>query len=94
MSGNDRATVLFVGTALVAAIVVAGMLVSGYHAGILDNRVEWVFWMGAIFGAAGVGVFSTAILARRPDGLIRVGLALFVLAPVLCVVAVMTDYWL
>ena len=88
-----RPTVLFIGTSLVVAIVVAAMLVSGWRAGSLNNDVEWIFWAGAIFGAVGVGCFGAAV-ALNGKRLIPTGLLLFMGAPVLCVVAVMVDYWL
>jgi hypothetical protein len=93
-SARRSATILFAATALVAAITVGSMLVSGWHAGALDNRIEWVFWAGAILGAAGIGTFGVASLSRRAIRPVRVGMGLFLLAPVLCVVAVMVDYWI
>jgi len=88
-----RPTILFIGTSLVVATVVASMLVSGWRAGSLDNDVEWLFWAGAILGAIGVGCFAAAV-ARPREGLIRAGLLLFAAAPVLCVTAVIADYWI
>ncbi|MDO7883091.1 hypothetical protein [Antiquaquibacter soli] len=91
-----RATLLFAATSIVAAIVVGAMLVSGWGGGILDNRVEWVYWAGAIFGAVGIGLLGAATVApERASGRLTVaGVALFLVAPVLCVVAVFTDYWI
>jgi len=100
---NRTASSLFAATSLVAAITVGAMLVGDWGAGILDNRVEWVFWAGAILGAVGIGLLGVATLppghdlsrtVRRSAGLVRAGLALFLVAPVLCVVAVFTDYWI
>ena len=88
-----RPTVLFVGTSLVVAIVVASMLVSGWRAGSLTNDVEWIFWAGAIFGAVGVACFGASVVVNGKR-LIPVGLLLFCAAPVLCVTAVIADYWL
>ena len=87
-----RPAILFTGTSLVVAIVVAAMLVSGWRAGSLSNDVEWVFWAGTILGAIGVACFGAAV-AFRGDRLIRAGLLLFASAPVLCVVAVIANYW-
>ena len=101
--GSRTATGLFASTSLVAAITVGAMLVGDWGAGILDNRVEWVFWVGAILGAVGIGLLGLAALppgrdvsraVRRSTGLVRAGLVLFLIAPVLCVVAVFTDYWI
>ncbi len=99
---GGRAGTLFAATSLVVAIVVGAMLVSGYRAGVLDNRIEWLFWAGAILGAAGIGCLGIASMParasvtslRRASALIRAGLLLFMAAPVLCVIAVFTDYWI
>jgi hypothetical protein len=90
----SRATALFGFTSVVAAITVSGMLVGDWGAGVLDNRVEWVFWAGAILGGVGIGLLGLASLGLRTVGLTRAGLILFMIAPVLCVVAVFTDYWI
>ena len=101
--GNRTAASLFASTSLVAAITVGAMLVGDWGAGILDNRVEWVFWAGAILGAVGIGLLGLAALppgrdirraVSRSAALVRAGLGLFLIAPVLCVVAVFTDYWI
>ena len=89
-----RATALFAATGLMVAITVAGIRVSGWRAGVLDNRVEWIFWAGAILGAAGVGLLGVASIPGRSERLIGPGVVLFLIAPVLCVVAVFTDYWI
>jgi hypothetical protein len=101
------ATSLFGSTSIVAALVIGAMLISAWHAGSLDNRIEWLFWAGAILGAAGIGCLGFACLPRvgavdaatrqsmrARAGLIRVGLILFMAAPVLCTIAVFTDYWI
>jgi len=100
---DRKATGLFGATSIVAAITVGSMLVGNWGAGILDNRVEWVFWAGAILGAIGIALLGLATLppghdltrsVRTANALVRVGLVLFLIAPVLCVVAVFTDYWI
>jgi hypothetical protein len=98
-----KATTLFSSTSIVVAITVGAMLVSGWKAGSLDNRVEWIFWAGAIIGAVGIVLFGLASLPTatetqlqlaRIDRRIRIGMILFLLAPALCVFAVMADYWI
>ena len=92
---NRTASSLFAATSVVAAITVGAMLVGDWGAGILDNRVEWVFWAGAILGGVGIGLLGVAsVRASGGWALTRAGLALFLVAPVLCVVAVFTDYWI
>ena len=89
-----KATALFGATSIVAAITVGAMLVANWGAGRLDNRIEWVFWAGAILGGVGIGLLGIAALFARAEGLVRAGMILFLIAPVLCVVAVFTDYWI
>lgn len=89
-----KATVLFAATGLMVAITVAGIRIAGYRPGVLDNRVEWIFWAGAILGAAGVAVLGIAAVRARAPRLVAVGMALFLVAPMLCTVAVFADYWI
>ncbi|HEV7741794.1 MAG TPA: hypothetical protein VGO65_05195 [Pseudolysinimonas sp.] len=90
-----RATALFAATGLMVAITVAGIRIAGWKPGVLDNSVEWVFWAGAILGAAGVGLLGVAsIPGRASTRLIGAGMVLFLLAPVLCTFAVFADYWI
>lgn len=92
---DSRAPALFVGTSIVAAITVGAMLVSGWGGGVLDNRIEWVFWAGAILAAVGIALFGAAAVVRGPAWrLIRAGMALFLIGPALAVIAVFTDYWI
>lgn len=97
-TARGRATLLFGFTSIVAAITISGMLVGDWGAGVLDNRVEWVFWAGAILGGVGIGLLGIASVGGVDEApvqrLARVGLGLFLVAPVLCVVAVFTDYWI
>ncbi len=77
------------------AITVAGIRIAGYRPGELDNRVEWVFWAGAILGGAGVGTLGlAAIPGRARASWIGAGVVLFLVAPVLCTFAVFADYWI
>ena len=97
MSGREQqATALFLGTGLIVAVTVAGMRVSGWSGGQLDNRIEPLFWAGAIFAAVGVTLFGVAAVprVRYLERLIGVGIVLFMLGPALCVIAVFGDYWI
>ncbi|MDQ2699363.1 MAG: hypothetical protein M3Y46_11260 [Actinomycetota bacterium] len=93
-----KAQTLFAATALVAAIVVGAMLVSGWSGGVLRNDIEVLFWAGAILGAIGIGLLGLATLPTYRVGIItgltRVGVVLFLVAPVLCVTAVFADFWM
>jgi hypothetical protein len=83
-----KAAILFAATSIVAA-----MLISGWRAGSLDNRVEWIFWAGAVLGAAGIGCLGLAA-ERDAARLATVGMSLFLIAPALCVIAVFADNWI
>jgi hypothetical protein len=98
-----RATALFIGTALVGAVTVGSMRISGWSGGVLDNRIEPVFWAGAIFAGVGVILFGIAAMSAGTDDgsaslrirrLLRAGLVLFISGPILCVTAVFVDYWI
>jgi drug/metabolite transporter (DMT)-like permease len=93
-----KATTLFAATSVVVAVVVGAMLVSGWGGGRLENRIEVLYWAGAILGAVGVALLGIASVAGDRLGVIRgltrAGVVLFMLGPVLCTVAVFTDYWI
>ncbi len=93
-----KAVSLFIGCALVAGVVVAGITVAKWGGGILDNRVEPLFWAGAILGGLALAVLGLATLPRRSARLItalsRIGVVLFLVAPTLCIVAIFWDYWI
>lgn len=93
-----KAVSLFVGVSLVAAVVVAGITVAEWGGGILDNRVEPLFWAGAILGGLALALLGLATLPRRSTrlitGLSRAGVLVFLIAPTLCIVAIFWDYWI
>ena len=93
-----KAVALFVGAAVAAAIVVAGITVADWGGGILDNRVEPLFWAGAILGGIALALLGLATMPRRSPGVItalsRAGTLLFLVAPTLCIVAIFMDYWI
>ena len=93
-----KAVSLFIGASLVAAVVVAGITVADWGGGILDNRVEPLFWAGAILGGLALALLGLATLPRRSarliTGLSRAGVLLFLIAPTLCILAIFWDYWI
>lgn len=94
---SNRAALLFSSTSIVAAIIVSAMLESGWSGGRLDNHIEWLFWAGAILGAIGIAAFGIAAITtneRRSVRVERAAMFLFLVAPVLCVIAIFTDYWI
>jgi hypothetical protein len=89
--------------AVVFAIIAAGIIVSGWFAGVIQDRFERVFWAGALTGGLMVAVFAGAAFPGGPDDaraiaritwLTRIGLVLFLLAPTLCIVALVCDFFL
>ncbi|MCS5735204.1 hypothetical protein [Herbiconiux daphne] len=98
-----HAAVLFVGAALAMAIVCGAVISSGWFAGVIEDHWERLFWAGALLAGLMVAVFAAAAVpggcdarrsCRRITWLLRAGLALFVLAPTLCVLALVGDfYW-
>lgn len=93
-----KAVALFAGATVAAAIVVAGITVANWGGGILDNRIEPLFWAGAILGGIALAVLGAATMPRRSAGLItalsRAGTLLFLVAPTLCIVAIFVDFWI
>lgn len=99
--GMRQAGVLFASTALVLAVAAGAMQIAGWSGGRLDNRIEPLFWTGAILAAAGTGCFGVAAVpwtrVPRPGlsrSLLRAGMVLFLFGPVLAVTAVFGDYWI
>lgn len=100
----ERTAVLLLGVgALALAIVCGSVIVSGWFAGALQDRYERWFWGGALLGMAMLVVFAIAAMPGgrndrrtlgRVRGLIRVGLALLILSPLLCVGALVADFYL
>lgn len=93
---------LFAAAALVMAVVCGSVIVSGWFAGVLVDSWERLFWAGALLGGLMVAVFAAAAVPGGADArrsvpritwLLRAGLLLFVLAPGLCVVAMVGDFY-
>ena len=96
------AATLFVGASLTVAIIYGAIIVAKWFAGVLDDPPERVFWLGAVLSFVMVGVFAAANFpggdddlraVRRIRRLLRVGLVLFVLAPTLCIGALIVDFY-
>jgi len=98
-----QAATLFVGAALSMAIVCGAIIVSGWFAGVIEDQYERIFWAGAMLAGLMVAVFAAAAfpggrdddrVVRRVRLLLRVGLVLVVVAPTLCIVALVCDFFL
>lgn len=96
------AALLFGAAALVEAIVCGAIIVSGWFAGVLEDHAERVFWTGAVLSFVMVAVFASAAwpggdddrrVVRRVRWTLRIGLVLFVVAPALCIGAMIADFY-
>ena len=97
-----HASMLFLAASLFMAIFCGAIIVSGWFAGVLIDQWERVFWAGAILGGLMVTTFAVAAApAGRNAGqaiaritwLSRIGLALFVLAPALCLIGLIGNFY-
>ncbi|GLK16867.1 hypothetical protein [Herbiconiux flava] len=97
-----HAAVLFAAAALVMAVICGSVIVSGWFAGVLVDSWERLFWAGALLGGLMVAVFAAAAVPGGSDArrsvlritwLLRAGLLLFVLAPALCIVSLVGDFY-
>jgi MFS family permease len=97
-----HAAALFVGAVLTVGIVCGAVIVSGWFAGVLVDSWERLFWAGFVTGIVMVAVFAAAALPGGRDAhracvrilwLLRVGLVLFVASPVMCILALVGDFY-
>lgn len=97
-----QAVLLFLGSATAMAVVCGAVIVSGWFAGVIQDRYERVFWAGAALSWVAVVAFAAAAFpggasdARaitRVSWLIRAGLVLFAVAPTLCILALVADFF-
>jgi hypothetical protein len=100
---EHRATALFVGFLVAIAVVCAGIIVSGWFAGALDDPPERVFWTGAVLSGLTVAVLAVGAFPGGVDDrrevvrlrwTMRLGLALAVVGPALCIGALIADFFL
>lgn len=96
------AVLLFASTAMVMAVVCGAIIVSGWFAGVIEDHAERVFWAGAILALLGVLTLGAAALpggendrveVTRLRWLTRIGLIAFLLAPCLCIGALVADFY-
>lgn len=97
-----QTAVLFAVTTLSMAIICGSLIVSGWFAGVIQDQYERFFWLGAVLAGVMVVVFTAAVVPggtndrgtiRRITWLVRIGLLLFVLAPALCLGALIADFF-
>lgn len=99
----ERNAVLLLGIgALTMATICGAIIVSGWFAGVLDDPPERWFWAGSVLELLMVVAFAAAAfpggdddvrVIRRVRAFTRVGLVLFVVAPVMCVGALVVDFY-
>ena len=84
------------------AVICAAIIVSGWFAGVIQDVYERFFWAGAMFSGLMIVVLAGAVwpggaddrrVIRRVVVLTRAGLVLFVLAPALCIGALIADFF-
>ena len=97
-----HAAILFLTAALTMMIICGAIIVSGWFAGVMDDRFENTFWAGAILGFLAVLTLGAAAIPggdndqfeiRRMRWLTRVGLVAFIVAPCLCLGAMVADFY-
>jgi hypothetical protein len=97
-----RAVLLFAGSSVTMAIVCGAVIVSHWFAGVLVDNWERVFWGGTLVAGLMIVVFAAAAVpggsnpgrtCTRITWLLRIGLGLFVLAPTLCVIGLVGDFY-
>jgi len=93
---------VFAIAALAMAVVCAGIIVSGWFAGVIQDVYERFFWTGAALAGLMIVVLTAAVwpggaddrrVVRRVVLLTRVGLVLFVASPTLCIGALVADFF-
>ncbi len=99
----ERTALALLGITVFAMVTVcASVIVSGWFAGVIDDGPERWFWAGAVLEFLTIAVFVAAAFPggsddtatiRRTVTLTRVGLVLFVVAPVLCIGALIVDFY-
>jgi hypothetical protein len=100
----ERSAVLLLGVgAIVLAIVCGAIIVSGWFAGVLQDQYERWFWLGSVLGLAMVVMFAVAAMpggredrraAIRIRVFMRIGLILLSVSPLMCIGAMVADFYL
>lgn len=101
---QDRHALAVLAIATVSmAVVCAGVIVSGWFAGVIQDAYERIFWAGALAAGAMIVVLAAAAWPGGDDDrrvlgrsrvLTRIGLVLFVVSPALCIGALVADFFL
>lgn len=84
-------------SAVVMAVVCGAIIVSGWFAGVIQDVYERFFWAGSLLAALAITVMGAAVIlgrgARTTSLISRIGLAMFLIAPVLCVGSLVADFY-
>jgi hypothetical protein len=93
---------VFAVAVLAMAIVCGAIIVSGWFAGVIQDVYERFFWLGAGLAGLTIVVLAAAVwpggaddlrAIRRVVLLTRAALVLLVLAPTLCIGALVADFF-
>jgi hypothetical protein len=83
---------------LVMAIACGAIIVSGWFAGVIQDVYERFFWAGALLAALSIAVMGASVVigrgSRATSLISRIGLAMFLVAPLFCVGSLVADFYL
>lgn len=97
-----NAVILCMGSALVMAVICGAIIISGWFAGVMEDHAERWFWAGSILGLVMVFTFAGAAfpggrndlrVVQRITWLTRIGLLLLIVAPTMCLGALVADFY-
>jgi hypothetical protein len=84
-------------SAIVMATVCGAIIVSGWFAGVIQDVYERFFWAGSLLAALAITVMGAAVVIggspRAVSLTSRIGLAMFLVAPVFCVGSLVADFY-
>jgi hypothetical protein len=98
---ETRAGMLLLVGVVAMSVICAGIIVSGWFAGVMWDPAERVFWTGAICGWLMIVVLALANIPGGPNDaraisvttwLLRVGMILLIASPTLCLAALVADF--
>jgi hypothetical protein len=61
---DKKAAILLAGTGVAIGALLSGLLAGSWTPSMLDNKVEWAWWLGVILAAAAVGALGSAVFPR------------------------------
>lgn len=61
---DKKASILLAGTGVAIGALLSGLLAGSWAPSMLDNKVEWMWWLGVACAAAAVGALGCAVFPR------------------------------